>query len=237
MLCSWDPVRAAVQWHCWKKPFHPPTYIPWKSPLSLLKRGFVTLASDLQSSLTRTVPEETKQSKEGSTHCCSQPCTCRLQEKPALEPEAEEEDEEHLNSRINHHCSRTSPAHPTVRSSCETQGSALTFPEILWRGSHSCRWDRGISQKNSVVLETAIFKRCAKYLENWSVPCLLWSRPLNPRPCWTHAQSCFWSPRDVRRHLKSSPSCSHHTRVGFQLDPFQVSWVKHLSCCMDWPDS
>lgn len=45
------------------------------------------------------------------------------------------------------------------------------------------------------------------------------------------------SPKDVRRHLKSSPSCSHYTKVGFQLDLFQVSRVKHSSCCMDWPDS
>lgn len=55
--------------------------------------------------------------------------------------------------------------HSTVRSSSETQDSASTFPEILWRGSDSCRWDRGISQKEPVVLETAIFKRWAKYLE------------------------------------------------------------------------
>lgn len=47
------------------------------------------------------------------------------------------------------------------------------------------------------------------------MPCLLWSRPLSPRPCWADAQSCFWSPGNVRRHLKSSPSCSHYTKVGF----------------------
>lgn len=130
MLCSWDPVRAAVQWHCWKNPFHPPTYIPWKSPLSLLKHGFVTLASDLLSSLTRTVPEETKQSKGGSVHCCSQPFTCRHQERAALEPGAEEEDEEHLNSRINHHCSRTQPC-------------SLHSEEQLWdtRLSFNISWD------------------------------------------------------------------------------------------------
>lgn len=45
------------------------------------------------------------------------------------------------------------------------------------------------------------------------------------------------SPKDVRRHLKCSPSCSHYTKVRFQLDLFQVSCVKHSSCCMDWPDS
>lgn len=110
MLCSRDPVRAAVQWHCWKKPFHPHTHIPWKNPLCLLKPGFVSLASVLQSSLIRTVPEETKQTKEGSAHCCSQPLTCRHQGKAALEPGAEEEeDEEHLTSRVNNHCSRTQP--------------------------------------------------------------------------------------------------------------------------------
>lgn len=55
---------------------------------------------------------------------------------------AEEEDEEHLNSRINHHWAAPSPVHSTLRSSCDTQDSALTFPEILWRGSDSCRSQR-----------------------------------------------------------------------------------------------
>lgn len=203
MPCSWDPVRAAVQWHCWKKPFHPPTYIPWKSLLSLLKRGFVSLASALQSSLTRTVPEETKQNQEGSVHCCSQPFTCRHQEKAALQPGAEEEeDEEHLTSRINNHCSRTQPCSFHSEEQLWDTRLSWIFPEILWRGSDSCRWDRGISQKESVVwrqqfsrdgLNTSRVKVC---------PVSFWSRPLNYRPCWAHAQSCFWSPRDVRRHLK-----------------------------------
>lgn len=77
-------------------------------------------------------------------------------------------------------------------------------------------------------LNTSRFKVC---------PVSFWSRPLNPRPCWAYAQPCFCGLRDVRRHLKSSPSCSHHTKVGFQLHLFQVSRGKHSSCCMDWPDS
>lgn len=138
-----------------KKPFHPP-YIPWKSPLSLLKRGFVSLASDLQSSRTRTVPEETKQSGV---------CTLLLPASHSQE-QRRRRMKNIWTAESTTAAAEPSPGHSTVRSSCEAQDSALPFPEILWRGSDSCRWDRGISQKKSVILETTIFMRWAKYLEN-----------------------------------------------------------------------
>lgn len=165
MPCSRDPVRAAVQWHCWKKPFHPHTPVPWKSPLSLLKPGFVSLASVLQSSLTRTVPEETKQTKLLYI--------VALSLSPAGTRGKYLWSQEQRRKRMKNiwpaesttTAAEPSPVHSTVRSSCETQDSASAFPEILWRGSDPCRWDRGISQRKSVVLEAAIFKRWAKYLE------------------------------------------------------------------------
>lgn len=165
MPCSWDPVRAAVQWHCWEKPFHSPTSIPWKPPLSLLKHVGVSAWPQTFSHPWLELFQRKQSKTKWGLYIAA----------PSLSPAGDTSSWARsrgggwrTSEQQNQQPLQQSPAlfTPQWGAAVRHKTQLLTFPEILWRGSDSCRWDREIqdSQEKSGILETAIFKRWAKYL-------------------------------------------------------------------------
>lgn len=190
--------RAAMQWYCWKNAFTS-THLQSRSispPLSLLKYGFCQLGprpSD-KYRMTRSVPEEknkTKQ-KEGSIHIAS----------PSLSPGGTRNERCQISSqeqkrRVKNiwmtesmtNAAEPSPVHSTISEEwlhCETQDSALTFPEIPWRGLLRFIQMGQRHQPEEICDSGWINAKWAKYLKNQSPSCPLLSRPFLRRPCWAH---------------------------------------------------
>lgn len=175
-----------------KKPFHLPTYNLWASPLSLLKHVFCQLGlrpSD-KYQMTRSVPEERKQNKKRGLYILLAPAFHL--EAPAMRDARSQARSKEGGWRMTElitNAAEPSPVHSTISEEwlhCETQDSALTFPEIRRRGLLRFIQMGQRHQPEEICDSGWINAKWAKYLKNQSLSCPLLSRPFLRRPCWAH---------------------------------------------------
>lgn len=136
--CNWDSVRAAMQRHCWKKRAFLSSHLQSLSisPLPIKTSGFVSLAPDLQTNIKwLDLFQRTQTKMRGLYTLLASALHLEAPRMRHQEPRRRVKSIWATESITN--AAEPSPVPSTIGEEQlrrETQDSALTFPEIPWRG-------------------------------------------------------------------------------------------------------